>query len=273
MLAGYSVGNLTDLRNISPNRRTNTALRFVLQKREWYVFNATSIAADDNDRTIAPAEGSGRWEAVRPTVGSGTGGSGSELQLLQDQLDALNIDVYAPDFGLLDRVTNLENSSSSDLADRVNTIEFQLNGSEGDGLVYQVDQLDTQVSSLATNLPNQFQTALELLFIRTRKHEETFFSGSGSKTLWVAGFSGVGHEQERIHVAVQQKPQLTSFTIEYFNIYTPIELEQIPSDIRDFSINRYARIDFQHSADITMTVFVDRYLDPSALIQNIFNGL
>lgn len=136
---GYSLTK-SELKAIPPTQRTARSAYRVYPDNKWFGFVPTSTNPEDAD-TIVPNTGSGRWEAMNAASvdGGGSGGGSGDLSALQSQVDALNIDVYTPDFGLVDRVTLLESSSSSDLADRVSTIEFQLNGSEQDGFIGQTE--------------------------------------------------------------------------------------------------------------------------------------
>lgn len=110
---GYSLTR-TELKAIPPTQRTARSAYRVYPDNKWFGFVPTSTKAEDDD-TVAPNTGVGRWEAMSGTTTSTGGGSGDGdgdgdggLSDLQYQVDQLNIEVYTPDYGLLERVNKID---------------------------------------------------------------------------------------------------------------------------------------------------------------------
>ena len=146
--AGYSVGNLNDLRAVAPNQRTNGALRFVFEKKAWYVFDANSTVADDNNSAIAPDEGTGGWIMQAAAVNGGGTDPG-----LQSQVDALSVAIN----GGIDANGSFVNGLTNDLSN----LQSQVNNLPD--WQAQIDQLQQIIDSKLSNLEYNVASALNLI--------------------------------------------------------------------------------------------------------------
>lgn len=60
-LVGYTVPDITALRAIGSDTRTDGYSKLVISKRAWYIFNSTATDTADNNNIVSPSSGSGRW--------------------------------------------------------------------------------------------------------------------------------------------------------------------------------------------------------------------